>query len=181
MKLYTGHGDSGETALWAGIRVAKDSLRVETLGQVDACSAHVGAALAHGLPTDLADMLARVQDDLYIVGCELMAPDRTGSGTRVPRLDVDAVPKLERQIDRLTEMVPPLTQFIHPGGTIAAAALHVARAGCRTAERRAHELARSEPVAEQVAVYLNRLSDFLFIAARYANQTAGVPDRRSHT
>lgn len=179
MKVYTRKGDHGETSIWGGIRVAKESLRMEALGQVDVCSASVGAALAHGLPDDLSEMLARVQDDLYVVGCELMAPDATGSGANVPRLTAGEAMRLERQIDGMTDALPALGNFIHPGGTPGAAVIHVARAACRTAERRVHELSRGEPVSEPVAVYLNRLADFLFTAARYANHVAGVPERLS--
>jgi len=151
-----------------------------TLGQVDACSADIGVAMAAGLPEVLLVALGDVQDDLYILGCELMAPDTTGSRAKVPRLDGTEVERLEALIDELTARMPALKKFIHPGGTTGASQLHVARTTCRSAERRVHALSRTEPVGPTLGRYLNRLADLLFTAARFANHEAGVPDRLSH-
>jgi cob(I)alamin adenosyltransferase len=176
MKIYTRRGDSGHTSIWAGRRLAKDQARIEAIGSVDECNAAVGAALARGVPDLLDEVLGRVQGDLFVVGSELMAPDRSGSGARLPRLSSQDVTDLERAIDRIELGLPELANFILPGGTAAAAGLHVARAVCRRAERRVTTLARTEAVIPLIPAYLNRLADLLFVAARYANHAAGIPD-----
>ncbi len=127
MKIYTGRGDAGQTSTWGGVRMDKDSPRLEALGQVDACSADIGVAIAAGLPEVLVVALGDVQDDLYIVGCVLMAPDTAGSGASVPRLTGAEVERLETLIDDFTARMPELKKFIHPGGTPGASQLHVAR------------------------------------------------------
>jgi len=180
VKIYTGKGDMGQTSIWGGVRMDKDSPRLEVLGQVDACSADIGVAIAAGLPKVLVLALGDVQDDLYIVGCELMAPDTAGSGARVPRLTGTEVERLERLIDDFTARMPELKNFIHPGGTPGASQLHVARTTCRSTERRVHSLSRTDLVSQSVGRYLNLLADILFTAARFANHDAGVPDRLSH-
>lgn len=114
MKIYTGRGDAGQTSTWGGVRMDKDSPRLEALGQVDACSADIGVAIAAGLPEVLVVALGDVQDDLYIVGCVLMAPDTAGSGASVPRLTGAEVERLETLIDDFTARMPELKKFIHP-------------------------------------------------------------------
>jgi cob(I)alamin adenosyltransferase len=177
VKIYTRKGDSGRTGIWGGRRLDKDDARVEAIGAVDECAAAIGVAVAtDGLPARAAGILGPVLDALYVIGCELMAPDTTGPGASVPRLGAGETAGLEQTMDDLDAGLPELVSFIHPGGTMAAARLHVARTACRRAERRVTTLRRAEPVNAEVAAYLNRLSDLLFVLARFANHAAGVPD-----
>jgi len=176
MKIYTRKGDAGQTSIWGGRRLSKDHARMEAIGAVDECNAAIGSALASGLPDAVASILATVQGRLFIVGSELMAPDRTGSGSALPRLAEQDISDLEAAIDCLDTALPELQNFILPGGTTSGAALHVARGACRRAERRAATLNRAEGTAAAVTAYLNRLADLLFVAARYVNHAAGVPD-----
>ncbi|MFI1583278.1 cob(I)yrinic acid a,c-diamide adenosyltransferase [Embleya sp. NPDC020630] len=176
MKLYTRGGDRGETGIWGGRRVGKDSVRIETIGGVDECNAMIGLAVAAGLPERAVLVLRGVQNTLFVVGSELMAPSREGSGAELPRLSGEEVRELEDTIDELDAATPPLTNFILPGGSLAAAHLHVARAVCRRAERGAVALNRQEPVGEFVLAYLNRLADLLFALARWVDHEAGVPE-----
>ncbi|HMQ31724.1 MAG TPA: cob(I)yrinic acid a,c-diamide adenosyltransferase [Chloroflexaceae bacterium] len=173
MKIYTRTGDAGETGLFGGGRVPKDALRVHAYGTADECNAAVGLARAAGLDAELDALLAQVQNQLFVVGADLATP---GESANIPRVGADEVAFLEGAIDALEAGLEPLRQFILPGGTAAAAQLHMARTVCRRAERWAVSLAREEPVGPQVLVYLNRLSDFLFVAARAANARAGAAD-----
>jgi cob(I)alamin adenosyltransferase len=180
MKIYTRKGDAGETGIWGGRRVNKDEARIEAIGSVDECNAAIGLALSgDGVPDEVAGPLAAVQATLFVVGSELMAPEREGSGASVPRLTKKHVTQLESVIDDLDVRLPELRNFILPGGTPAAAHLHVARAVCRRAERRVVALGHAEEageVGEHVLAYLNRLADLLFVVARYVNDAAGVDD-----
>lgn len=172
MKIYTKTGDDGETGLWGGQRVPKDSLRVHAYGTVDECNAMIGVArLAND--TTLDALLAQVQNQLFVVGADLATP---GEAANIPRIGATEVAFLEATIDQLENELAPLRQFILPGGSAAAAHLHLARTTCRRAERWAVSLAHQEAINPQVLVYLNRLSDFLFVAARSANQHADVED-----
>jgi cob(I)alamin adenosyltransferase len=173
VKIYTRTGDNGETGLWGGLRVPKDAPRVQAYGTVDECNAAIGVARAAGVGAELDALLARVQNDLFVVGADLATP---GEAANIPRIDQEAVQALEQAIDELEARLKPLRQFILPGGSLSAAYLHLARTICRRAERWVVALSHSEPVNPQVAVYLNRLSDLLFVAARFANANAGVPD-----
>jgi cob(I)alamin adenosyltransferase len=176
MKLYTRKGDSGQTSIWGGRRLSKDDPRMEAIGAVDECNAAIGSAMATGLPGELSNVLQAVQARLFVVGSELMAPDRTGSGSNLPRPDESDVLELEAAIDALESQLPELRNFILPAGSAAAAALHVARGICRRAERRVATLNRVDGVVPVVPAYLNRLADLLFVAGRYANNAAGIPD-----
>ena len=159
-KIYTRTGDDGTTGLGDGSRTAKESLRVEAYGTVDEANSCLGLVLAvPGLPAAVSACLLEVQHDLFDLGAELCIP-----GHRVIK-DAD-VARLEAQLDGFNEPLPPLKEFILPGGGPAAAACHLARPGARRAERRAWALAREEPVAPEVLKYLNRLSDLLFVLAR---------------
>jgi cob(I)alamin adenosyltransferase len=171
MRIYTRTGDRGETSLRWGERTPKDSLRVEAYGTVDETNAAVGMALAV-LPqaeSVLAHKLRQIQRELFDVGADLAAPPESTKGGQ-PKVQAAMVTQLEEAIDQLTATLPPLTHFILPGGTPAASALHVARTVCRRAERRVVSLMAVEPVDPILLQYLNRLSDFLFVAARSANQ-----------
>ena len=176
MKIYTKTGDAGETSLFDGTRVSKTDLRVTAYGEVDELQACLGAARAAGLPPDLDEMCVTMQRDLFAVGARLADPSRKIS-TRVDKAVVtDAqVACLERWIDRLDAELPPLRHFILSGGTPAGAALHLARAVCRRAERAVLHIG-AQAVEPVVLVYLNRVSDLLFTMARAANHRAGVSE-----
>ncbi len=175
-KVYTRTGDDGTTALGAGQRVAKDSIRVEAFGTVDELNSHVGAAIATGLDPALVEPLRSIQNDLFHLGSDLCVPEEDKAARPVPRIESRHVDGLERLIDRLSADLPPLENFVLPGGSPGAAALHVARAVCRRAERLVVALRRREAVGGQVIVYLNRLSDALFVMARWENRRKGVAD-----
>jgi cob(I)alamin adenosyltransferase len=180
MKIYTRKGDGGETGIWGGRRLGKDDPRVAAMGSVDECNAAIGVALAEGVPPAVAERLGRVQRTLFVVGCELMAPETTGSGASVPRLSPEEVTRIEELIDGYQAELPQLRNFLLPGGTRAGAHLHLARAVCRRAERQLTALARRQPVAAAVPAYLNRLSDLLFVLARYVNHAGGAGDAEWH-
>jgi cob(I)alamin adenosyltransferase len=176
MKIYTRKGDSGQTSIWGGRRLSKDQARIEAIGSVDECNAAIGAALTRGVPDEIRLVLAAAQNSLFVVGSELMAPDRSGPASRLPRLSDPDITELELAIDRIQAGLPELANFILPGGTTAAAELHMARAICRRAERRVTTLARAEELLPLIPAYLNRLGDLLFVAARLTNHAAGIPD-----
>jgi cob(I)alamin adenosyltransferase len=174
MKIYTKTGDAGETGLWGGLRIAKDAARVQAYGTVDECNAAIGVARAGGVEAGLDAILARIQDQLFVVGADLATP---GAAATIPRVGAEEITFLEQSIDALEGQLEPLKQFILPGGTPAAAQLHLARTVCRRAERWVVSLARQEQALnEQAGVYLNRLSDCLFVLARAANARANVAD-----
>lgn len=169
-RIYTRGGDAGETSLGDGARTAKHGPRVEAFGAVDEANAALGIARACGAPDDAADaMLERIQNDLFDLGADLCVPPggRRGAGAlRVAQAQVD---RLEAEIDAMNEALDPLTSFVLPGGTPAAAFLHLARTVVRRAERRVSALAEVEEIAPLSLVYLNRLSDHLFVLARRCN------------
>lgn len=175
MKLYTKTGDDGTTGLFGGARVKKASERVEAYGTVDELNAALGLARAHGLSAFCEGVLARVQSELFVLGAELACVPGKEANMKMKLLDAEDSTALERAIDSAEEGLPPLKSFVLPGGTLGAAALHLARTICRRAERAV--LTVSEPPARrEVVVYLNRLSDLLFVMARYENAQAHVPD-----
>jgi cob(I)alamin adenosyltransferase len=167
-RIYTKSGDRGDTGLGDGQRVTKDHPRVEAYGQVDELNAVLGLVAAYCPDAPEAALLRGVQNDLFDVGADLCVPP---AENEPPKLRVTAaqVERLERAIDRLNEGLEPLRSFVLPGGSPAAAWLHLARTVCRRAERAAVTLTHTEPLNPQVVIYLNRLSDFLFVLARVAN------------
>jgi len=173
VKIYTKSGDGGETGLFGGGRVRKSDPRVEAYGEVDEACAALGVARAAQEDPELTAELARVQDELFCVGAELATPHGVKARAAVPAVEPRWAERLEQAMDRWDRELPALQQFVLPGGTRGAAALHLARAVCRRAERRVVALAAQVEVDAAVVVYLNRLSDFLFVAARVANQRAG--------
>jgi cob(I)alamin adenosyltransferase len=175
-KVYTRTGDDGTTALGAGRRVAKDSARVEAYGTVDELNSFLGVAIASGLDGTLVETLGAIQNDLFHLGSDLCVTEEDKAARPVPRIEARHVAALERWIDRLSEDLPALENFVLPGGSAGAAQLHVARAVCRRAERLVVALSRSEAIGDHVIVYLNRLSDALFVMARWENHRKGVPD-----
>ncbi len=176
MKIYTKTGDQGQTGLFGGPRVAKDSPRIEAYGTVDELNAVLGVARASGMPDAFDTPLARVQNQLFDLGAELAAPDPVKIA--LAGVTDECIALLEQEIDTWEATLPPLRQFILPGGTPAAAQLHVARTVCRRAERRVITLAaiETEHVAPRTIIYLNRLSDWLFVLARAVNQSSGISD-----
>jgi cob(I)alamin adenosyltransferase len=179
-KIYTKAGDRGRTRLATGEEVGKDAARVEAYGAVDETNSVLGAARLHTLNwPELDGILSRIQNDLFDLGADLATPEREEPLAFTPlRLTTEQVDRLEREIDGLNADLSPLNSFVLPGGCAAAAGLHVARAICRRAERRAVTLAAvpQEKVAPQIVQYLNRLSDLLFVAARWANLRSGDGD-----
>ena len=163
-RIYTRTGDAGETALGDLSRVPKTHPRVEAFGAVDETNAHLGLALAAGLPPEIRDVLVRVQNELFDLGADLSRPGE--EGLRVTEGQVEA---LERDCDRFNAELPILKSFVLPGGSELAARLHVARATCRRAERDVLDAAERVDINPLVVAYLNRLSDLLFILARASN------------
>jgi cob(I)alamin adenosyltransferase len=156
-KIYTKKGDEGMTSLGGGQKVSKDSLRVAVYGTVDELNSQIGVALAYGLSETLRETLLQIQNAL-------------------PQIEERHVVRLEQMMDKMTEVVGPLENFILPGGSVGSAHLHMARTICRRAEREAATLAHSEPVGPWVLPYLNRLSDALFVMARFENHMCEVPE-----
>ena len=170
-RIYTRTGDDGTTALGSGERRPKYDLRVAAYGTVDETNAAIGVVRLHlAEARELDRMLGRIQNDLFDLGADLAVPQRDGKAERLRMLS-SQVERLEHDIDALNEHLAPLTSFVLPGGTPAAAYLHLARTICRRAERMMVELAAKpdEPVSEAAIHYMNRLSDFLFVASRAAN------------
>lgn len=176
MKIYTRAGDAGQTGLFGGPRIRKDADRLEAYGTVDELNACLGLARAEGPAPEMDKVLERVQNELFDVGAELATLDPAGRGTLL--IGPAHAEALEQAIDRFEESLPPLRQFVLPGGSRLAAALHVARTVCRRAERRIVTLINNaeEPVSPAILVYLNRLGDLLFVLARRANDEAGCGD-----
>ena len=171
-RIYTRTGDAGSTRLATGQTVSKSDRRVEAYGAVDETNACVGLArVSLGHDPELDAMLARIQNELFDLGADLSTPAKPGEAEgAMLRMTDGQVARLEGEIDQLNERLPPLASFVLPGGTPAAAALHLARTVCRRAEREAVRLVEAgEPVSGPAMRYLNRLSDLLFVAARWAN------------
>ncbi|HKE02142.1 MAG TPA: cob(I)yrinic acid a,c-diamide adenosyltransferase [Planctomycetota bacterium] len=175
-KVYTRSGDDGSTALGGGQRLPKDALRIEAYGTVDELNSAIGVALAGGLVPEAAAALRPMQNDLFHLGSDLCVLESDKAKRPVPRIEERHVTELERLMDRLSEELEPLENFILPGGSPGAAALHLARTICRRAERRVVALARAEEVGPWAVRYLNRLSDALFVLARYENRKRGYSD-----
>lgn len=175
-KVYTRKGDDGTTSLGGGQRVDKDALRVEAFGTVDELNSQVGLVRAVGASDAVDAELARIQNELFHLGSDLCVLEEDRQAMPVPRIEPRHVDALESAMDRLSETLPPLENFVLPGGCPAAAQLHVARAVCRRAERLVVRLSREETVSPEILRYLNRLSDALFVLARYENRSRGVED-----
>lgn len=176
MKIYTKTGDTGETSLFDNTRVLKSDARVDAYGEVDELNACLGTVRAAGVDADVAAAIEQIQKDLFALGARLADPS-SRIAERVTKAAVTPadVERLEQLIDRLEAEVPPLRRFILPGGSPAGAALHLARTVCRRAERRVVALGvgQDEPV---VVIYLNRLSDLLFVMARAVNYRSKLPE-----
>jgi len=171
-RIYTGGGDRGETSLGDGTRVPKLDCRIAAFGAVDELNSLLGVVLAADVPDDLREVLVRVQNELFDLGADLSVPFGVTDRLRVTH---DQITALERDCDRFNADLPELTSFVLPGGSEVAARLHVARAVCRRAEREALEAAEELEINQLALVYLNRLSDLLFILARTANAGGKEP------
>ncbi|MCC7416543.1 MAG: cob(I)yrinic acid a,c-diamide adenosyltransferase [Acidobacteria bacterium] len=175
MKIYTKTGDTGETSLFGGARVRKDDPRIDACGEVDELNAWIGLVLSGDLDDRVADALERVQRDLFALGAQLADPhDRLAPRVEKAVVDDPGVERLEQHIDFFDSQLPPLRKFILAGGAGEAAALHVARAVCRRAERRI--VALDPPVDRVLVRYVNRLSDLLFVLARAVNHRRRIPE-----
>jgi cob(I)alamin adenosyltransferase len=168
-RIYTRTGDAGTTGLASGARVAKDSPRIEAIGAVDELNSVLGVLLAETMPPALRACLDNVQNDLFDLGGELSVPGHA-------IVSAAHVERLERDLDRLNAVLPPLKEFILPSGTRASALAHVARTVCRRAERRLATLSRKQKVPPAMRAYVNRLSDLLFVVARELNRAEGRSD-----
>lgn len=175
-RVYTRTGDAGTTALGGGQRVPKDSLRIEAYGTVDELNSVIGVAVASGLDTTMRDQFHVIQQVLFNLGSDLCILEEDKERLLVPKIEPRHVEQLEAWMDEWNETLEPLKSFILPGGDLASAQLHVARTVCRRAERLVISLAREEEVGELVIPYLNRLSDFLFVASRHQSRLSGKGD-----
>jgi cob(I)alamin adenosyltransferase len=175
MKIYTKTGDKGDTSLFGGQRVPKDAMRIEAYGTVDELNSVLGITMAENTSRIIHDILHRIQNGLFTLGADLATP-RSANTKVVSRIDHKDVQALEKIIDTLQPYVKPLKSFILPGGSVVAARLHFARTVCRRAERIVVRLSRNEDIGDELTVYLNRLSDLLFVLARYANHIEGIQE-----
>lgn len=178
-KIYTKTGDKGRTGLWGGARVSKAHPRIRAYGEVDELNSAIGTVLASLPPGDhecdaVRAVLRRVQGELFVLGAQLAGPGKAAKLPFDPDRMAKAAGALEREIDGLEAGLEPLKAFILPGGALLGALLHLARAVCRRAERAAVELAGKEALRPDILVYLNRLSDYLFVAARWVNKRLGA-------
>lgn len=175
-KIYTKGGDKGQTSLGGGQRVDKDSVRVTAYGTVDELNSSIGVAIAGGLDPMLAEILTQIQNELFHLGSDLSFREEDKLKYPIPQIEPRHIERLEKLIDEITAVVGPLANFILPGGSLGSAHLHVARTICRRAERDVAHLAREEAIGQYSLQYLNRLSDALFVMARYENHQRGVPE-----
>jgi len=175
MKIYTKKGDTGETGLHGGGRVPKDNLRISTYGTLDELNAILGMVTSDKtLPADLKLRLTRIQAELFQLGAELATP--IGKSVGIALIGQTQIEAMEYEIDRMEVALSPLKTFILPGGSLSAAQLHLARTVSRRAERELVTLHRTEPARPEVLQYVNRLSDYLFVCARFANFESGMAD-----
>jgi cob(I)alamin adenosyltransferase len=172
LKIYTRTGDEGTTSLFGGTRVEKSHARIEAYGTVDELSSWLGLAIAAGIPGECSAELLRIQADLFEIGAHLASVDTS----RFPGVSTARIAELETAIDAMESELTPLTRFILPGGNHGAASLHIARTVCRRAERRVVALQDESAATTSSIAFLNRLSDYLFVAARFTNKRAGIED-----
>lgn len=176
MKIYTKRGDAGETSLFGGKRVLKTDDRIEAYGTVDELNSVLGLALSFNPSKTIAEILHHLQDELFVLGADLATP--MDKKEKIARIDNDKITHLEVTIDKLDEELEPMKFFIHPGGTSASSTLHIARTVCRRAERACITCIQSTEISPNTISYLNRLSDLLFVMARYENMKAGISEEK---
>ena len=178
MRIYTKTGDDGETGLFGGGRVSKADARVEAYGTLDELNSILGWSITQQPDSMVAAQLHAVQSDLFVLGAHLATPNQTrGRKPQLPDLPERRIAELELEIDRMEQGLPPLQTFILPGGSAAGAAIHYGRTVCRRAERRIAALAAVDTLDRIILVYLNRLSDYLFVLARHVNHAAGTGEQ----
>jgi len=175
-KIYTKQGDGGSTRLGGGQKISKTAIRIEAYGTVDELNSFLGVAIACGLDSELSGPVAAIQNELFHLGSDLCILEEDKRERSAPGIEPRHVEALEALLDRLTAEVGPLENFILPGGSIGAAHLHVARTVCRRAERLVVALAQEESVGSETIRYLNRLSDALFVMARFENKRKGTDE-----
>lgn len=175
-KVYTRTGDQGTSQLLSVGRVPKDHLRLVVYGDTDELNSVIGVAIASDLATPLAQQLAQIQAELFILGSQIAVPNPDKIKYPIPQLSASHTQTLEGWIDELDVALPELKNFVLPGGSLGAAHLHHARTVCRRCERHMQSLHQVEPLSAQALTYVNRLSDYLFTAARYQNTHQGIQD-----
>jgi cob(I)alamin adenosyltransferase len=175
MKIYTKKGDKGDTSLFGGPRVPKDVVRIEAYGTVDELNSVLGIVQAENTNKRIAEILMDIQDQLFDLGADLATP-RSSTTKTIKRIETKDAQSLEKTIDSLQSSLKPLRSFVLPGGSPVAARIHFARTVCRRSERVVVRLSRNEDIGDAIIIYLNRLSDLLFVLARYANHVAGVQE-----
>lgn len=176
LKIYTKTGDEGDTGLFGGERVSKKSLRIEAYGTVDELNSALGLAITETLNEDVKNLLLKIQNYLFQIGSDLASPDLESKNKFITRLNEETISELEHQIDEFEAKLPPLKNFILPGGAKSAALLDVARTSCRRAERRVVALKTQEIINGNILIFLNRLADLLFVLSRIENMEANIPD-----
>lgn len=174
MKIYTRKGDTGDTALFGGSKTKKSNIRIHAYGTVDELNSTLGMVLSYSISKIGKEILNQVQHDLFVVGAMLATPNPENS--KINEVGEQEVKQMEEWIDTLETDLEPLKSFILPGGSGAGSTLHLARTVCRRAERESVELSQNEAIPESVIMYLNRLSDLLFVLARYENKHQGVEE-----
>lgn len=177
MKIYTKTGDRGETSLFGGRRLPKDALRIEAYGTIDELNSILGICRSFNTDPQADDLLNEIQNDLFTLGADLATPQSLENKS-IPRIQSSDVSRLEKHIDTIEPKLEPLRSFILPGGDQTAAMLHHARTVCRRAERLVVRLVREEHVGEDNVIYLNRLSDLLFVMARWMNTQTKTPETK---
>jgi len=179
MKIYTKTGDSGETGLFGGERVSKSSQRLQAYGTVDELNSFIGVAITEAKHEEVKLLLNKIQNQLFDVGSDLAAPDNEKTRKHnIPRITNEYYLEIEIAIDHFEEKLEVLKNFILPGGSKAAAHLHVCRTVCRRAERAVVELNKTINAGENIIIFLNRLSDLFFVLSRYENLVSGIPDTK---
>ena len=178
MKIYTKTGDKGETALYGGKRVSKDSLRVNAYGTVDEANSNIALIRSFITDVEIDDDLANIQNTLFDLGSDLATPKTAKSRNNIVEIDQEDISNIEKKIDLLEQELEPLQRFILPGGNSASASAHLARTVARRAEREVVSLAREEEINSNCIKYLNRLSDYLFVLARALNKRAGIEETK---
>ncbi len=179
MKIYTKTGDKGETGLFGGERVKKNSLRIEAYGTVDELNSFIGLAFTEVKDNELRNILLKIQNELFVVGSDLATPENEkNKNLKIKRVPDEFYIDVEKVIDEYENKLEPLKNFILPGGSKCAALLHVSRTVCRRAERIVVELNSRENINKNIIIFLNRLSDLLFVIARYENSISNIPDTK---
>ncbi len=177
MKIYTKTGDKGETSLFAGGRVPKNSERIEAYGTIDELNSYIGLTITEVKNKEVLSLLEKIQSQLFTLGSDLATPENVkNKSVNTPRVAPEFYKKLEDEIDKFDSKLEELKNFILPGGSKGAAFLHVCRTICRRAERRVITLSDKQEIGEEIIIYLNRLSDLFFVLARYENYSLNIPD-----